>query len=123
MNEVRRCDEMERKLRYIEAEVRKDGVPIVDNLTELPRAPNPRMIIDLEVITPSLSCDLALLFNTPFLLFLSKFNLNFFRDIHTIDLYRNLSKISIESVRILKDENEILLLIKKERKKIQFARR
>lgn len=48
VNEVRRCDEMERKLRYIEAEVRKDGVPIADDLTELPRAPNPRMIIDLE---------------------------------------------------------------------------
>ncbi|XP_031834864.1 V-type ATPase subunit a family protein Vha100-2 [Nomia melanderi] len=48
VNEVRRCDEMERKLRYIESEVRKDGVPIVDNLTELPRAPNPRAIIDLE---------------------------------------------------------------------------
>ncbi|XP_076292008.1 V-type ATPase subunit a family protein Vha100-2 isoform X1 [Lasioglossum baleicum] len=48
VNEVRRCDEMERKLRYIEAEVRKDGVPIQENLTELPRAPNPRAIIDLE---------------------------------------------------------------------------
>ncbi|KAK9298335.1 hypothetical protein QLX08_008333 [Tetragonisca angustula] len=48
VNEVRRCDEMERKLRYIEAEVKKDGVLIIDNLTELPRAPNPRMIIDLE---------------------------------------------------------------------------
>ncbi|XP_076248904.1 V-type ATPase subunit a family protein Vha100-2 [Calliopsis andreniformis] len=48
VNEVRRCDEMERKLRYIEAEVRKDGVPISDDLTELPRAPNPRAIIDLE---------------------------------------------------------------------------
>lgn len=48
VNEVRRCDEMERKLRYIEAEVKKDGVPIEDNLTELPRAPNPRAIIDLE---------------------------------------------------------------------------
>ncbi|XP_011497363.1 PREDICTED: V-type proton ATPase 116 kDa subunit a isoform 1 isoform X2 [Ceratosolen solmsi marchali] len=48
VNEVRRCDEMERKLRYIEAEVKKDGVPIEDNLTELPRAPNPREIIDLE---------------------------------------------------------------------------
>lgn len=47
MNEVRRCDEMERKLRYIEAEVRKDGVTIPD-LTELPRAPNPRDIINLE---------------------------------------------------------------------------
>ncbi|XP_012288952.1 V-type proton ATPase 116 kDa subunit a isoform X2 [Orussus abietinus] len=48
VNEVRRCDELERKLRYIEAEVKKDGVPIVDNLTELPRAPNPREIINLE---------------------------------------------------------------------------
>ncbi|KAF3426302.1 hypothetical protein E2986_13346 [Frieseomelitta varia] len=48
VNEVRRCDEMERKLRYIEAEVKKDGVMIIDDLTELPRAPNPRMIIDLE---------------------------------------------------------------------------
>ncbi|KAL0133301.1 hypothetical protein PUN28_000806 [Cardiocondyla obscurior] len=48
VNEVRRCDELERKLRYIEAEVKKDAVPIPDNLTELPRAPNPRAIIDLE---------------------------------------------------------------------------
>lgn len=48
VNEVRRCDEMERKLRYIEAEVHKDGVhiPVVK---EAPRAPNPREIIDLEV--------------------------------------------------------------------------
>lgn len=49
VNEVRRCDELERKLRYIETEVRKDGVPIPDNLQEFPRAPNPRAIIDLEV--------------------------------------------------------------------------
>lgn len=48
VNEVRRCDEMERKLRYIEAEVKKDDVPILDNLTELPRAPIPREIINLE---------------------------------------------------------------------------
>ncbi|XP_015127661.1 V-type proton ATPase 116 kDa subunit a isoform X2 [Diachasma alloeum] len=48
VNEVRRCDEMERKLRYIEAEVKKDGVQILDNLTDLPRAPNPREVIDLE---------------------------------------------------------------------------
>lgn len=47
VNEVRRCDEMERKLRYIEAEVRKDNVTIPD-LAELPRAPNPRDIINLE---------------------------------------------------------------------------
>lgn len=47
VNEVRRCDEMERRLRYIEAEVRKDNVAIPDCL-ELPKAPNPREIIDLE---------------------------------------------------------------------------
>lgn len=48
VSEVRRCDELERKLRYIEEEVKRDGVPIPD-LTEQPRAPNPREIIDLEV--------------------------------------------------------------------------
>ncbi|CAB3236829.1 unnamed protein product [Arctia plantaginis] len=47
VNEVRRCDEMERKLRYIEAEVNKDGVH-VPAVKEPPRAPNPREIIDLE---------------------------------------------------------------------------
>lgn len=48
VSEVRRCDEMERKLRYIEAEVKKDSVNIPD-VSELPKAPNPREIIDLEV--------------------------------------------------------------------------
>lgn len=48
VNEVRRCDEMERKLRYIEVEVQKDGVH-VPQVKEPPRAPNPREIIDLEV--------------------------------------------------------------------------
>ncbi|XP_026321938.1 V-type proton ATPase 116 kDa subunit a [Hyposmocoma kahamanoa] len=47
VNEVRRCDEMERKLRYIEVEVHKDGVHI-PSVREPPRAPNPREIIDLE---------------------------------------------------------------------------
>ncbi|KAB0800419.1 hypothetical protein PPYR_06159 [Photinus pyralis] len=47
VNEVRRCDEMERRLRYIEGEVKKDGVTIPD-CSELPKAPNPREIIDLE---------------------------------------------------------------------------
>jgi V-type H+-transporting ATPase subunit a len=52
VNEVRRCGEMERKLRYIETEVKKDKVSIPD-VQELPKAPNPREIIDLEVL---LSC-------------------------------------------------------------------
>lgn len=47
VTEVRRCDEMERKLRYIESELHKDGVVIPD-VHELPKAPNPREIIDLE---------------------------------------------------------------------------
>ncbi|XP_022201975.1 V-type proton ATPase 116 kDa subunit a1 isoform X2 [Nilaparvata lugens] len=47
VSEVRRCDEMERKLRYIEAEVLKDKVNIPES-NEYPFAPNPREIIDLE---------------------------------------------------------------------------
>jgi V-type H+-transporting ATPase subunit a len=47
VSEVRRCDEMQRKIRYVEAEVKKDGVKIKD-CDEVPRAPNPREIIDLE---------------------------------------------------------------------------
>lgn len=49
VSEVRRCDEMERKLRYVEAEMKKDTVNCPD-VTEddIPRAPNPREIIDLE---------------------------------------------------------------------------
>lgn len=49
VQEVRRCDEMERKLRYIEAEMKKDGVTLPPTPTQdTPRAPNPREIIDLE---------------------------------------------------------------------------
>uniref|UniRef100_A0A8D9EM26 V-type proton ATPase subunit a n=1 Tax=Cacopsylla melanoneura TaxID=428564 RepID=A0A8D9EM26_9HEMI len=47
VSEVRRCDELERKIRYIEAEINKEGVHIQDNQTN-PTAPNPREIIDLE---------------------------------------------------------------------------
>lgn len=39
---------MERKIRYVEAELKKDAVAIKDSNEELPRAPNPREIIDLE---------------------------------------------------------------------------
>jgi V-type H+-transporting ATPase subunit a len=38
---------MQRKIRYIEVEVKKDGVKIKD-CEDVPRAPNPREIIDLE---------------------------------------------------------------------------
>lgn len=49
MNEVRRCDEMERKLRYLEKEIKKDGIPMTDS-GESPEAPQPREMIDLEVL-------------------------------------------------------------------------
>lgn len=49
VTEVRRCDEMQRKIRYIETEIKKDGVRMTDITDcDLPRAPNPRESIDLE---------------------------------------------------------------------------
>lgn len=47
VSEVRRCDEMQRKIRYVETEMKKDGVKVKD-FDDVPRAPNPREIIDLE---------------------------------------------------------------------------
>lgn len=54
VNEVRRCDEMERKLRYLEKEIKKDEIPVLDT-GDNPSAPQPREMIDLEVRT-SLLC-------------------------------------------------------------------
>ncbi|XP_030382848.1 V-type proton ATPase 116 kDa subunit a [Scaptodrosophila lebanonensis] len=49
VNEVRRCDDMERRIRYIENELRKDDVkPPKMTEEQEPGAPNPREIIDLE---------------------------------------------------------------------------
>ncbi|KDR23260.1 V-type proton ATPase 116 kDa subunit a [Zootermopsis nevadensis] len=47
VNEVRRCDELERKLRYVEAEINKENLHIPE-IEDLPNAPNPREITDLE---------------------------------------------------------------------------
>lgn len=46
--EVRRHDELERKLRYIAAEMTRDGFAIPDAPTDT-KVPNPRESIDLEV--------------------------------------------------------------------------
>lgn len=49
VTEVRRCDDMERRLRYVENELRKDEIKLpVLNPDQEPVAPNPREIIDLE---------------------------------------------------------------------------
>ncbi|XP_021947203.1 V-type proton ATPase 116 kDa subunit a1 isoform X2 [Folsomia candida] len=57
VNEVRRCDEMERKLRYLEKEIKKDGIPMLD-LGENPDAPLPREMIDLEATFEKLENEL-----------------------------------------------------------------
>ncbi|GAB0092176.1 V-type proton ATPase subunit a [Sergentomyia squamirostris] len=50
-NEIRRCDEMERMIRYIEAEMKKDNVTIPElDIDEVPRVPNIREILDLEAL-------------------------------------------------------------------------
>lgn len=48
VSEVRRCEEMERKLRFIEGEILKENVNIPE-LTRSPPAPSPKEIIELEV--------------------------------------------------------------------------
>ncbi|KAL7060085.1 hypothetical protein AAHC03_09256 [Spirometra sp. Aus1] len=47
VNEVRRCDEMERKLRFMEKEIKSNNLTIHACL-EIPEAPAPREMIDME---------------------------------------------------------------------------
>lgn len=47
-SEIRRCEEMERKIGYIRRELTKDEVPTPDLSDNIPRTPNSREIIDLE---------------------------------------------------------------------------
>jgi V-type H+-transporting ATPase subunit a len=49
-NEVRRCDEMERKVNYIKTELIKDGNDVPELWRDLPKVPNPREFIDLEAM-------------------------------------------------------------------------
>ncbi|KAH8271042.1 hypothetical protein KR018_001642 [Drosophila ironensis] len=49
VTEVRRCDDMERRLRYVEQELKKDELKLPElKAEEEPGAPNPREIVDLE---------------------------------------------------------------------------
>uniref|UniRef100_A0A9J8AZA1 V-type proton ATPase subunit a n=1 Tax=Cyprinus carpio carpio TaxID=630221 RepID=A0A9J8AZA1_CYPCA len=47
VNEVRRCEEMDRKLRFVEKEIKKANIPTMDT-GENPEVPFPRDMIDLE---------------------------------------------------------------------------
>lgn len=49
VNEVRRCEEMERKLRFLESEIHKDKDIHLLEVQEFCEAPKPKEMIDLEV--------------------------------------------------------------------------
>jgi len=75
VSEVRRCDELERKLRYIQAEVYKDHVHVpVPESSVFPFAPNPREIINLEVNI--LLNVVYITFNINIYIFITIYNLN-----------------------------------------------
>uniref|UniRef100_A0A8C6T250 V-type proton ATPase subunit a n=1 Tax=Neogobius melanostomus TaxID=47308 RepID=A0A8C6T250_9GOBI len=57
VNEVRRCEEMDRKLRFVEKEIRKANIPTVDT-GENPEVPFPRDMIDLEATFEKLENEL-----------------------------------------------------------------
>ncbi|XP_059177288.1 V-type proton ATPase 116 kDa subunit a1-like isoform X1 [Physella acuta] len=57
VSEVRRCEQMERKLRYAEKEILKEGLTIVDN-HENPKAPIPKEMNDLEVVFDKMDTEL-----------------------------------------------------------------
>ncbi|XP_028165478.1 V-type proton ATPase 116 kDa subunit a-like isoform X1 [Ostrinia furnacalis] len=49
---------MERKLRYLEKEIRRDGIPMLEIPGECPEAPQPREMIDLEATFEKLENEL-----------------------------------------------------------------
>nr|XP_020463069.1 V-type proton ATPase 116 kDa subunit a-like isoform X3 [Monopterus albus] len=57
VNEVRRCEEMDRKLRFVEKEIKQVNIPIVDT-GENPEVPFPRDMIDLEATFEKLEIEL-----------------------------------------------------------------
>lgn len=57
VNEVRRCEEMDRKLRFVEKEIKKANIQIVDT-GENPEVPFPRDMIDMEATFEKLENEL-----------------------------------------------------------------
>lgn len=56
-NEIRRCNDMERKLRYVEAQIEKEALTI-DEPEVLPPAPLPKQMIDLEAELEKMESEL-----------------------------------------------------------------
>lgn len=56
-SEVRRCNDMERKLRYLEAQIIKEGVTI-EETEELPAAPLPKEMVDLEAALDKMESEI-----------------------------------------------------------------
>lgn len=57
VNEIRRCDEMERKLRYLEKEIARSSM-VIRETDENPEAPQPREMIDMEATLEKLETEL-----------------------------------------------------------------
>ncbi|XP_037545204.1 V-type proton ATPase 116 kDa subunit a isoform X2 [Nematolebias whitei] len=57
VNEVRRCEEMDRKLRFVEKEIKRANIAILDT-GENPEVPFPRDMIDLEATFEKLENEL-----------------------------------------------------------------
>ncbi|XP_035222627.1 V-type proton ATPase 116 kDa subunit a1-like, partial [Stegodyphus dumicola] len=57
ITQVRRCDEMERKLNYVKKEILKDDIRI-EEVEDNPPAPQPKEIIDLETTFEKLETEL-----------------------------------------------------------------
>ena len=60
VSEVKRCDEMERKIRYIESELAKADIPVPDAVGPIP-TPLPRDMLDLENKFEKLEDELRLI--------------------------------------------------------------
>lgn len=57
VNEIRRCDEMERKLRYLDKEIKKECVAVLD-FGDNPDAPQPKEMIEMESTFEKLETEL-----------------------------------------------------------------